>query len=100
MQMKNPLIGQISKWTTSDDTKKAFSGVGQALAMQISNIMSAFGGKKLNISSNLDGLLLRLQTGIDKLGATIVAHKKDIKSFIDSFKAGSATSAKIFCRCF
>ncbi|WP_051006271.1 tape measure protein [Liquorilactobacillus vini] len=96
MQMKNPLIGQISKWTTSEDTKKAFSGVGQALAMQISDIMTAFGSKKINISSNLDGLLLKLQTGIDKLGATIVAHKKDIKSFIDSFKTGSSVSLKIF----
>jgi tape measure domain-containing protein len=96
MQMKNPLIGQVSKWTTSEDTKKAFSGVGQALAMQISDIMTAFGGKKINISSNLDGLLLKLQTGIDKLGATIVAHKSEIKSFINSFKSGSSASLKVF----
>lgn len=96
MTMKNPLIGQVSKWTTSSDAQKAFKGVGQALSMQISDIMNAFSGKKLNISDSLNGGLLKLQTGIDKLGASIVAHKSDIKDFVGSVKTGAATSWKVF----
>ncbi|MBU7530552.1 tape measure protein, partial [Lactiplantibacillus pentosus] len=78
--MKSPLMGQFTKWIGDKDTKSEFKDVGSALALQIKDITKAFAGKKFNVGNSLDKMLANLAKGIDKLGANIVAHKKDIKS--------------------
>ncbi|MFT8825074.1 MAG: tape measure protein [Liquorilactobacillus mali] len=93
--MKSPFIGQITKWIQNPDTKKEFSAVGDALQLQISDIMKAFGGKSIDVGGGLDKFLFNLQTGIDKLGSTIVAHKDQIKELFASMKTASKTSFSV-----
>ncbi|MBU7478101.1 tape measure protein [Lactiplantibacillus pentosus] len=94
--MKSPLMGQFTKWIGNKDTKAEFKDVGSALALQIKDITKAFAGKKFNVGNSLDKMLANLAKGIDKLGANIVAHKKEIKSFFSSMKTASKTSFNVF----
>ncbi|MDT6991966.1 tape measure protein [Lactiplantibacillus pentosus] len=94
--MKSPLMGQFTKWIGDKDTKSEFKDVGSALALQIKDITKAFAGKKFNVGNSLDKMLANLAKGIDKLGANIVAHKKDIKSLFSSMKTASKTSFNVF----
>lgn len=94
--MKSPLMGQFTKWIGNKDTKAEFKDVGSALALQIKDITKAFAGKKFNVGNSLDKMLANLAKGIDKLGANIVDHKKDIKSLFSSMKTASKTSFNVF----
>lgn len=94
--MKSPLMGQFTKWIGNKDTKAEFKDVGSALALQIKDITKAFAGKKFNVGNSLNKMLSNLAKGIDKMGANIVAHKKDIKSFFSSMKTASKTSFNVF----
>lgn len=96
MQMKNPLIGQVSAWTTDPKTITAFKSVGNELATQISDIMTAFDVKGTNVSDTLNGLLGKLKLGIQDLGQAIVKHKDDIKEFLGAMKTSSITTWQIF----
>lgn len=94
--MKSPLMGQFPKWIGDKNTKAEFKDVGNALALQINDITKAFAGKKFNVGNSLDKMLANLAKGIDKVGANIVAHKKEIKSFFSSMKTASKTSFNVF----
>ncbi|MCT0160974.1 NlpC/P60 family protein [Lactiplantibacillus pentosus] len=94
--MKSPLMGQFTKWIGDKNTKAEFKDVGNALALQINDITKAFAGKKFNVGNSLDKMLANLAKGIDKVGANIVAHKKEIKSFFSSMKTASKTSFNVF----
>lgn len=94
--MKSPLMGQFTKWIGDKDTKSEFKDVGNALALQINDITKAFAGKSFNVGNSLNKLLSNLAKGIDKMGANIVAHKKEIKSFFSSMKTASKTSFNVF----
>lgn len=94
--MKSPLMGQFTKWIGDKNTKTEFKKVGKALASQINNITKAFAGKNFNVGDTLDKMLSNLAKGINKVGANIVAHKKDIKSFFSSMKTASKTSFNVF----
>ncbi|AUH37324.1 peptidase M23 [Lactiplantibacillus plantarum] len=94
--MKSPLMGQFTKWIGDKDTKSEFKDVGNALALQINDITKAFAGKKFNVGNSLNKMLSNLAKGIDKMGANIVAHKKEIKSFFSSMKTASKTSFNVF----
>lgn len=94
--MKSPLMGQFTKWIGDKNTKAEFKNVGNALASQINNITKAFAGKNFNVGDTLDKMLANLAKGINKVGANIVAHKKDIKSFFSSMKTASKTSFNVF----
>lgn len=94
--MKSPLMGQFTKWIGNKNTKTEFKNVGDALAMQINDITKAFAGKNFNVGDTLDKMLSNLAKGIDKVGANIVAHKKEIKSFFSSMKTASKTSFNVF----
>ncbi|KAF0378390.1 tape measure protein [Pediococcus acidilactici] len=94
--MKSPLMGQFTKWIGDKNTKAEFKNVGNALASQINNITKAFAGKNFNVGDTLDKMLANLAKGINKLGANIVAHKKEIKSFFSSMKTASKTSFNVF----
>lgn len=94
--MKSPLMGQFTKWIDDKNTKSEFKNVGDALATQISNITKAFAGKNFNVGDTLDKMLSNLAKGINKVGANIVAHKKEIKSFFSSMKTASKTSFNVF----
>ncbi|WP_423716836.1 NlpC/P60 family protein [Lactiplantibacillus pentosus] len=94
--MKSPLMGQFTKWIGNKDTKAEFKDVGSALALQIKDITKAFAGKKFNVGNSLDKMLASLAKGIDKVGANIVAHKKEIKSFFSSMNTASKTSFNVF----
>ncbi|QRG95899.1 NlpC/P60 family protein [Lactiplantibacillus plantarum] len=94
--MKSPLMGQFTKWIGDKDTKSEFKDVGNALALQINDITKAFAGKNFNVGDSLNKMLSNLAKGIDKTGANIVAHKKEIKSFFSSMKTASKTSFNVF----
>lgn len=94
--MKSPLMGQFTKWIGDKNTKAGFKDVGNALALQINDITKAFAGKKFNVGDSLNKMLANLAKGIDKVGANIVAHKKEIKSFFGSMKTASKTSFNVF----
>ncbi|QBX94270.1 NlpC/P60 family protein [Lactiplantibacillus plantarum] len=94
--MKSPLMGQFTKWIGDKNTKAEFKDVGNALALQINDITKAFAGKKFNVGDSLNKMLFNLAKGIDKVGANIVAHKKEIKSFFSSMKTASKTSFNVF----
>ncbi|MHA3853007.1 NlpC/P60 family protein (plasmid) [Lactiplantibacillus plantarum] len=94
--MKSPLMGQFTKWIGEKGTKSEFKDVGNALALQIKDISKAFTGKNFNVGNTLDKMLANLAKYIDKVGANIVAHKKDIKSFFGSMKTASKTSFNVF----
>ncbi|MDK9681650.1 NlpC/P60 family protein [Lactiplantibacillus argentoratensis] len=94
--MKSPLMGQFTKWIGDKNTKAEFKDVGNALALQINDITKAFAGKKFNVGDSLNKMLANLAKGIDKVGANIVAHKKEIKSFFSSMKTASKTSFNVF----
>ncbi|QAB26848.1 peptidase M23 [Lactiplantibacillus plantarum] len=94
--MKSPLMGQFTKWIGDKNTKSEFKDVGNALALQINDITKAFAGKKFNVGDSLNKMLSNLAKGIDKMGANIVAHKKEIKSFFSSMKTASKTSFNVF----
>ena len=93
--MKSPFIGQITKWIQNPDTKEEFGAIGDALQLQISDIMKAFGGKSIDVGGGLNKFLFNVQIGIDKLGATIVAHKDQIKELFASMKTASKTSFSV-----
>lgn len=93
--MKSPLMGQFTKWIGDKDTKAEFKDVGNALALQINNITKAFAGKNFNVGDSLNKMLANLAKGIDKLGANIIAHKKEIKSFFSSMNTASKTSLNV-----
>lgn len=94
--MKSPLMGQFTKWIGDKNTKAGFKDVGNALALQINDITKAFAGKNFNVGDSLNKMLANLAKGIDKVGANIVAHKKEIKSFFSSMKTASKTSFNVF----
>ncbi|MBU7470741.1 NlpC/P60 family protein [Lactiplantibacillus plantarum] len=94
--MKSPLMGQFTKWIGDKDTKSEFKDVGNALALQINDITKAFAGKNFNVGDSLNKMLSNLAKGIDKMGANIVDHKKEIKSFFSSMKTASKTSFNVF----
>lgn len=94
--MKSPLMGQFTKWIGDKNTKSEFKNVGNALATQINNITKAFAGKNFNVGDTLDKMLSNLAKGINSVGANIVAHKKEIKSFFSSMKTASKTSFNVF----
>ncbi|MCT3065676.1 tape measure protein [Lactiplantibacillus pentosus] len=94
--MKSPLMGQFTKWIGDKNTKSEFKDVGNALALQIKDISKAFAGKNFNVGDSLNKMLSNLAKGIDKVGANIVAHKKEIKSFFGSMKTASKTSFNVF----
>ncbi|KRO24932.1 NlpC/P60 family protein [Lactiplantibacillus fabifermentans] len=94
--MKSPLMGQFTKWIGDKNTKAEFKDVGSALALQIKDISKAFAGKNFNVGDTLDKMLANLAKGIDKVGANIIAHKKEIKSFFSSMKTASKTSFNVF----
>ncbi|KZT78032.1 NlpC/P60 family protein [Lactiplantibacillus plantarum] len=94
--MKSPLMGQFTKWIGNKNTKSEFKDVGNALALQINDITKAFAGKNFNVGDSLNKMLANLAKGIDKVGANIVAHKKEIKSFFGSMKTASKTSFNVF----
>ncbi|WP_324285507.1 NlpC/P60 family protein [Lactiplantibacillus plantarum] len=94
--MKSPLMGQFTKWIGDKDTKSEFKNVGNALALQINDITKAFAGKNFNVGDSLNKMLSNLAKGIDKMGANIVDHKKEIKSFFSSMKTASKTSFNVF----
>ncbi|MCG0683143.1 peptidase M23 [Lactiplantibacillus plantarum] len=94
--MKSPLMGQFTKWIGDKNTKAGFKDVGNALALQINGITKAFAGKNFNVGDSLNKMLSNLAKGIDKMGANIIAHKKEIKSFFGSMKTASKTSFNVF----
>lgn len=96
-KMRNPFLGQISKWVGDKNTKQEFSDLGSTLVFQVERITKAFGGaKKINIGDILDKGIFKLHTGINELGNIIIKNKGNIKDLTSSFKAGGATSIKVF----
>lgn len=82
-QMRNPFIGQISKWVGESSTKDEFGKIGDNLVKQINKITKAFGGGgKVDLTSWLDKSLKGLNQGITNLGNSIVKNKSSIEGFL------------------
>ena len=95
-QMQNPLLGSITKWIGETRTKGLFKDIGKDLAKQINRITTAFGGKKIDISGNLDDWLKKVDKGVNSLGNSIVKNKSSIKGFISTAGILSRTSFDVF----
>lgn len=96
-KMRNPFLGQISKWVGDKNTKQEFADLGSTLVFQVERITKAFGGaKKINIGDILDKAIFKLHTGINTLGNVIVENKGNIKDLTSAFKSGGTTGIKVF----
>ena len=96
-KMENPLIKQISKWSTSKDTEKAFNRLGSSVSKGINKAAVPFvgnKGKKVSATKVLNN-------GIDNISARttsffnwIAKHGKDLKTFGSSIMSIAGTLGK------
>lgn len=94
--MRNPILGQVSKWVTDKSTQTLMSNFGKNIMTQFNRVVAAYGGKKINVTAGLDGAVKSASKMVTNFANLLIRHKKDIKEFFDSFKTGGATSFKIF----
>lgn len=94
--MRNPILGQVSKWVTDKSTQTLMSNFGKNIMTQFDRVVAAYGGKKINVTAGLDGAVKSASKMVTNFANLLIRHKKDIKEFFDSFKTGGATSFKIF----
>lgn len=95
-EMKNPLIGQVSKWVMDDKTKKEFSKIGNTLSSQVTSVTKALSkNSNFDFGKMMNGGLEKLNGLIIKLGHNAVKHRGDLKELFNTFKSFSGTSFKV-----
>lgn len=95
-KMRNPFIGQISKWVGEKSTLNGFKSIGNNIVKQIGRITNAMGGaKKINLTAGLDSGLKNINKMVTQLGNSVVKNKSTIKDFFSSMKVTGVTSFKI-----
>ena len=95
--MKNPLLGQVSKWVMADETKKEFSKLGDTLTSQVTSVTKALSkNSNFDFGKMMNSGLEKLNSLIIKLGQNAVKHKGDLKEMFNTFKSFSGTSFKVF----
>lgn len=96
-EMKNPLLGQVSKWVMADETKKEFSKLGDTLTSQVTSVTKALSkNSNFDFGKMMNSGLEKLNSLIIKLGQNAVKHKGDLKEMFNTFKSFSGTSFKVF----
>ena len=96
-KMENPLIKQISKWSTSKDTEKAFNRLGSSVSKGINKAAVPFvgnNGKKLSATKVLNSGIDNLSAGTTSFFNWIAKHGKDLKTFGSSIMSIAGTLGK------
>lgn len=100
MTMSNPVLQATKNWVNDKRTDAEFTRFGQHAARALNQIMTAFGGSKMNFTDALDNGLKAATNAVDELGNVVARHHEQIKSFFDAFKEGSTAQIKIFANVF
>lgn len=96
--MKNPILGSLSKAITDPAITQEISKLGKTLSTALNDVMTAFGGdgNKFDGVKTLKDILEKLQSAVKTFASTIVTHKKDIKDFLSTISTASVASWKVF----
>lgn len=97
MSMQNPVLGAISKWAQDKRTDTEFTKLGKAISGGLTTITSAF-GKAFNLKDStktLDTMMGKLTTGVTSISKVIANHAPQIKTFFETIKETSKTTAKL-----
>ncbi len=96
-KMENPLIKQISKWSTSKDTEKAFNRLGSSVSKGINKAAVPFvgnNGKKVSATKVLNNGIDNISAGTTSFFNWIAKHGKDLKTFGSSIMSIAGTLGK------
>ncbi len=96
MTMSNPVLQATKNWVNDKRTDAEFTRFGQHAARALNQVMTAFGGSKMNFTDALDNGLKAATNAVDELGNVVARHHEQIKSFFEAFKEGSTAQIKIF----
>lgn len=96
MTMSNPVLQATKNWVNDKRTDAEFARFGQHAARALNQIMTAFGGSKMNFTDALDNGLKAATNAVDELGNVVARHHTQIKNFFEAFKEGSSAQIKIF----
>lgn len=97
MSMQNPVLGAISKWAQDKRTDTEFTKLGKAISGGLTTITSAF-GKAFNLKNGtkvLDNMMANLTKGVTSISKVIANHAPQIKTFFETIKETSKTTAKL-----
>lgn len=96
-KMENPLIKQISKWSTSKYTEKAFSRLGSSVSKGVNKAAVTFvggGGKKVSATKVLNKGIDNISAGTTAFFNWVAQHGKDIKTLGSSVMSIAGTLGK------
>ena len=87
----NPIMGTISNWVTSSKTKNEFETVGKTFSEGLNRAIGAYMGNgqgtAATVVNNLDGLIQKVNTGIEKTFDFLGIHADSIKGIVgDTFE--------------
>lgn len=97
MSMQNPILGAISKWAQDKRTDSEFTKLGKAVSGGLTTITGAF-GKAFNLKNGtkvLDNMMANLTKGVTSISKVIANHAPQIKTFFETIKETSKTTAKL-----
>lgn len=97
MSMQNPILGAISKWAQDKQTDSEFTKLGKAVSGGLTTITGAF-GKAFNLKNGtkvLDNMMANLTKGVTSISKVIANHAPQIKTFFETIKETSKTTAKL-----
>lgn len=97
MSMQNPILGAISKWAQDKRTDIEFTKLGKAVSGGLTTITGAF-GKAFNLKNGtkvLDNMMANLTKGVTSISKVIANHAPQIKTFFETIKETSKTTAKL-----
>lgn len=95
--LENPFIKQVSKWSTSKDTEKAFNRLGSSVSKGINKAAVPFvgnKGKKVSATKVLNSGIDNLSAGTTSFFNWIAKHGKDLKTFGSSIMSIAGTLGK------
>lgn len=97
MSMQNPILGAISNWAKDKHTDTEFTKLGKAISGGLTTITSAF-AKVFNLKNGtkvLDTMMAKLTKGVTSISKVIANHAPQIKTFFETIKETSKTTAKL-----
>lgn len=96
MTMSNPVLQATKNWVNDKRTDAEFTRFGNHAARALNQVMTAFGGSKMNFTDALDNGLKAATNAVDELGNVVARHHTQITNFFSAFKEGSTAQIKIF----
>lgn len=87
----NPIMGTISNWVTSSKTKTEFANVGKTFSDGLNRAIGAYmgdgQGTAATVVNNLDGVIQKVNSGIEKTFDFLSIHAGSIKGIVgDTFE--------------